>query len=260
MAVVCVLATAGPAAAKPGPGTSPAGYDISYPQCGGTYPSSVTFGIVGVNGGIVYSANPCLAGELNWAKAAANHAPSFYANTANPGPAYSSHWPTGQQAPQVCDGSNSPACSYDYGWNAAHDSFTDAVSAEAADGSLSPTAAAAASAWWLDVETGNSWETLESAYGATVSSATNDRAALQGETAFLSGQGVASVGVYSTAGQWSSITGGTGSMFSTSPVWIAGYKRLSFAQAGCNSTSFTGGRVTVTQYPSAGFDADYRCP
>jgi hypothetical protein len=256
-----LLLTAVPtAAASSSRSTTPAGYDISYPQCGGTYPSSVSFGIVGVNDGIVYSANPCLASELKWAEAAANHAPSFYANTANPGPAYSSHWPSGQQSPQVCNGSNSTQCSYDYGWDAAEDSFADAVSAETTDGSASPAAAAAAASWWLDVETGNSWETLESAYGATATSDANDQAALHGEIAALAGKGVASVGVYSTASQWTSITGGTGSAFAGSPAWLAGFRTLRSAESGCSSTSFTSGRVALTQYSSGGFDADYACP
>lgn len=260
MAGCALLATAGPAAAKPGPGATPTGYDISYPQCGGAYPTSVSAGIVGVNDGIVFSTNPCLASELQWAEVAANHAPAFYANTANPGPAYSSHWPTGQQSPRVCDGSNSAACSYDYGWNAAENSFTNAVNAETTDGAASPTAAAAAAPWWLDVETGNSWETLETAYGPTATSGANDQAALQGEIALLSSHGVGAVGFYSTGSQWASITGGTGSTFATSAVWIAGYRRIISAQAGCSSTSFTGGRVALTQYPAAGFDADYFCP
>src|SRR6202023_2083659 len=38
-------------------------YDISYPQCGGTYPTGA-FGIVGVNGGYPFvHYNPCLADE-----------------------------------------------------------------------------------------------------------------------------------------------------------------------------------------------------
>jgi len=260
VAVVGVLVTtAAPAAAGPTHSAGPTGYDISYPQCGGSYPTSVTFGIVGVNDGIVYSANPCAASELAWAEAAQNHAPAFYANTADPGPAYSSHWPKGQQSPEVCDGSNSSACSYDYGWNAAQNSFADAMAAEQADGSASPRTAATAAPWWLDVETGNSWETLESAYGATATSDANDSANLGGAVAYLVSQGVGTVGFYSTGSQWTSITGGTGSKFASSPDWVAGFRSLSFAQAGCSSTPFTGGRVALTQYPSGGFDADYAC-
>jgi hypothetical protein len=251
--------TAAPAAAKPTHSAVPTGYDISYPQCGLSYPKSVAFGIVGVNDGIVYSANPCAAGELAWAGAAQNHTPAFYANTADPGPAYSSHWPTGQLTPQVCDGSNSSACSYDYGWNAAQNSFADAIAAETADGSTSSKTAAAAAPWWLDVETANSWETLESAYGATPTSDANDQASLQGAVAYLVAQGVGTVGFYSTPSQWTVLTGGTGSSFAASPDWVAGFRTLSLAQAGCSSTSFTGGRVALTQYPSGGFDADYAC-
>lgn len=262
--VSVLFATTTPAAAKSshggGGGGAPSGYDISFPQCGRSYPTSVAFGIVGVNDGIVFSANPCGAGELAWAEAAQNHAPAFYANTGDPGPGYSSHWPTGQQSPEPCDGSNSAACSYDYGWNAAQNSFASAAAAEQADGSASPATAAAAAPWWLDVETGNSWETLESAYGANATSDANDQADLQGAVAYFTGQGVGTVGFYSTGSQWASITGGTGSAFAASPAWVPGYRTENSAQAGCSSSSFTGGRVVLTQYPSGGFDADYACP
>src|SRR5690242_19391397 len=46
------------------------GYDVSYPQCSGSYPSSPLFGIVGVNGGLANNANRCLSGELRWARQA----------------------------------------------------------------------------------------------------------------------------------------------------------------------------------------------
>ena len=39
---------------------TPTGYDISYPQCGGSYPRNIAFGIVGVTRGLAFSANPCL--------------------------------------------------------------------------------------------------------------------------------------------------------------------------------------------------------
>jgi hypothetical protein len=234
----------------PKPPSSPVTYDVSYPQCGGALPGNADSGIVGVNDGIVFSANPCLATEWTWATHATGHAPAFYANTGDPGPAYSSHWPAGQQAPQVCDGSNSTACAYDYGWNAAKDSFADAAKV---------TSAPASYGWWLDVETGNSWETLESAYGQTAVAQAADRAELSGEIAALRDAGVSTVGVYSTAYQWRQVTGGTGTQFAASSAWVAGTGSLATAAANCGSASFTGGPVVLTQYARSGYDADDRC-
>jgi hypothetical protein len=244
---------------------SPSGYDVSYPQCGQALPSSPLFGIVGVNNGILYSTNPCVGPELSWAQGAANRAPAFYANTADPGPAYSSHWPTGQVSPQACDptANNSTACSFDYGWNGAQNSFAVAVRAEQqANGTSWPTAttAAAQAPWWLDVETANSWQTLESAYGQTAGSRANDIGALDGAVAYLHSVGVAQVGLYSTSYQWTQVTGGTGSHFVADPDWVAGYGTQTSAQTGCSTGGFAGGGVRLTQYPSNGFDADYACP
>jgi hypothetical protein len=98
---VAALTASAAAAKKPphggggdggGGGNSPADYDVSYPQCGGPLPTNVLFGIVGVNDGIVFSANPCLgagnsASELQWAGQNA----ILYANTGNPGPSLSHH-------------------------------------------------------------------------------------------------------------------------------------------------------------------------
>src|SRR3954452_18880923 len=128
--ISCVaLFVVAPAAEAKSQAKSPAtGYDVSYPQCNQNLPAA-TFGIVGVNNGVVFSTNPCLGtgngpSELAWAQRATNHAPAFYANTGDPGPAYSSHWPTGQASPKACasTANNSTDCSYDYGWNAAMDS------------------------------------------------------------------------------------------------------------------------------------------
>ena len=44
------------------------GYDASFPQCSGSYPSNPLFGIVGVNGGLANNVNRCLSGELHWAR------------------------------------------------------------------------------------------------------------------------------------------------------------------------------------------------
>src|SRR5438876_10205749 len=161
------LPVAAGAKAKPaGRHRDPTGYDVSYPQCGAPLPTNVLFGIVGVNAGIVYSANPCLgagdgASELAWAERYEQPA-ILYANTADPGPALSKHWPTGQTSPQFCDPAqpDSASCSYDYGWNAAADSYRDAVDAYVSLGQVPPgaTQTPVPNEWWLDVESANSCE------------------------------------------------------------------------------------------------------
>ena len=269
VAGVALLMLASPVAGAKTKARPASGYDVSYPQCNTSLPSA-TFGIAGVNNGIVFSANPCLGtgdgpSELAWAQRASNRAPAFYANTGNPGPAYSSHWPTGQTSPRYCDpaANNSTDCSFDYGWNAAADSFSNAVTAEQQVNALTATAATSAAAqapWWLDVETTNSWQTLEPAYGQTAAAKANDIAALDGAVAYLQSAGVTHVGFYSTSWQWTQVTAGTGTHFATNPDWVAGLSNLDSAKSGCTATGFSGGRVELTQYPANGLDADYACP
>lgn len=224
------------------------GYDISWPQCDGAYPSNPAFGIVGVNRGIVFSENPCLASQLLWAGGAAGE---LYINTANPGPGLSSRWPVGQTAPRFCDPGHPDTveCAYDYGWNAAMASFETAAASYqllGLAGSLVETT------WWLDVETSNSWRAEPFALGFNV-------AALQGQVDYLHSVGVTKLGFYSTTYQWGEITGGT-TVFSAYPSWGAGAPNERVARSHCQSTpGFTGGRLAMVQYPWAGFDADLRC-
>jgi hypothetical protein len=235
---------------------STVGYDISYPQCNSSFPSAPAFGIVGVTGGKPFSANPCLGtgdgpSQLAWAGMNAQ----LYANTANPGPALSTHWPNGQTSPQPCNtasnpGSDTAECAYDYGWNAAADSYQDAVNAYNSLGWASPgsTRTPVANAWWLDVESANSW----------TANTTFNVDELQGEVDYLRSAGAASVGFYATPSDWQTITGSTSS-FAAYRSWIPGASSLSQAQANCAGGGITGGGVALTQYPSNGFDADYQC-
>ena len=238
------------------------GYDISFPQCASNLPVSAGFGIVGVNDGHPFSVNPCLARELRWATHTLTASPEFYANVDNPGPLNNANWPTLQQTPQVCFGANSVACSYDYGWNAARGSFHNAVVAESQIGAPSPSMAAPHARWWLDVESGNAWETIRTTTGPTSAAFANDDAVLQGELAYFASAGVTSVGVYSTMSQWIGLMGVTGSSFASTKAWMTGYATLATAQAACASAtgSFTGGRVAMIQYPSNGLDGGYQCP
>jgi hypothetical protein len=245
------------AAARPGGSPATVGYDISYPQCGGPFPANPAFGIVGVNRGIVFSPNPCLGAgngpsELAWAGGVRAQ---LYANTGNPGPALSTHWPNGQTFPRECNTASSPGsdtanCAYDYGWNAAADSYQTAVRAYISLG-LAPAGATStptANVWWLDVETGNSWR----------SDVSLNVAALQGAVAYLQSAGAASVGFYSTQNQWNQITGGT-LVFADHGSWLAGATTAKQAKNNCAASAFSGGAVTLAQYFAKGFDADLRC-
>ena len=254
LAILLSLATAvlvGTAVASSG-----TGYDISYPQCNAAFPASPGFGIVGVNDGLPFSANPCLgtgggASELQWAGLSAG----LYASTADPGPALSTHWPNGQSTPEQCNttanpGSNTAQCAYDYGWNAAGNSYQDAVNAYISLGwaPAGATRTPVANQWWLDVESANSWGT-DTAFNVDE---------LQGEADYLTSVGAASVGFYSTASDWRTITGAT-TTFAAYRSWVPGAGSLSQAQANCAGSGFTGGGVALTQYPSGGFDGDYQC-
>jgi len=238
LAALSLAASASAAHEKGGGTAKTTGYDVSYPQCGQSLPTNVSFAIVGVNNGIVFSVNPCLSSQLAWAKRY-EAVPILYANTANPGPALSSHWPTGQTAPKVCSASDSDsaACAYDYGWNAAADSYADAARA-----------GASASEWWLDVESANSWE----------SNTANNVAELQGEVAYFQSQGVTTVGFYANSNDWRTITGGT-TAFAALPSWRAGVGKQGTAASYCGTAGFTGGPTRYSQYASGGFDADVRC-
>jgi hypothetical protein len=246
VALVAVTADTAAAAAPrtPAPAGS-TGYDVSYPQCGAALPSDGGFGIVGVTNGLPWSANPCLKSEYSWSTGRP-YASGVYMNTANPGP-ISSHWTL--PGPAVCTDYSSytdPGCAYNYGWNAANQAYGTATSA---------TASASTSVWWwLDVETGNSWN----------GDGRSNAADIQGSIDYLRGQGVAGIGIYSTSYQWSSITGGyVVPAPSTGPLvadWVAGAGSLSQASSWCGpGFSFSGGPVQLVQYPAGSFDGNYVC-
>jgi hypothetical protein len=248
------------------PGTASAaaptkvGYDVSYPQCGSSLPSARAFAIVGVNGGLSTKANPCLASQLRWA-ATSNGSTSqpktqLYLNTANPGEVRDqvTTWPTSGSTPYgQCDGSNSSACSWQYGWQRAAYSittfFTNAARSASVDGRP------ASYTWWLDVETTNTWQSGSSA------ALERNRATLEGMGAYVVSRG-GGVGVYSTGSQWSQIVGSvpTTSTLAGVPSWLAGSSSLSDAQSDCRNPALTpGGRVTLTQYIVNGLDRDHAC-
>lgn len=254
--VLLLSAFASSAAAR----TAKVGYDISFPQCGGTYPSGQAFGIVGDNGGLANDANGCMGRELAWAQASPgltspSQAPtSLYINTADPGPAPGViDWPrSGSDVYGTCDGSWSKACAYVYAQQRATYSY-NLVSASYPD-------LASEAPWWLDIETSNTWATSStSGYrGLNI-------AAIQGFIDGLTSQGAAApVGIYSTASDWKTITGLTAkttrsALGSSPPAWVGGSLTRRQAHNTCAATGFTGGRPALAQYSANGFDADLRC-
>ena len=250
LAMVNASAAAAYAAQK---SSTPAGNDVSYPQCGKKLPSGQAFGIVGVNDGLANTTNPCLAKEITWAQASSGGTSqpkvSFYVNTANPGNLGVADWPTsntdpsGKTAPDPyppsCTGEDDQACAWQYGWNMA---YLDAHRVEPSPSSHQ---------WWLDVETINSWEP----------STANNQADLEGMVAYFQSNG-SDVGIYSTASQWGRIAG---NVSSSSPLgslknWIPGARTLAQARTNCGSAPLTsGGTVTVTQWAASPADGDFSC-
>jgi hypothetical protein len=253
--------------------SSPSGNDIGWPQCGGAYPQGQVFGIVGLNDGLANSLNPCLEDELRWAAASAGSPAippaSLYVNTADPGQVIAQilDWPTDNTDPAgasealgsatyedpygACGGTDSLACSWQYGWDRA---VTDLLWLEATSG-VGFSNVPASFPWWLDVETGNTWESGSS------DALTRNVADLEGMVDALRFVGrVTSVGIYSTSYQWSVITGGTASSATLAglPDWIPGARTQSGAVANCGLPAFTGGRVLIAQWFGR-FDSDVSC-
>jgi hypothetical protein len=233
------------------------GYDASYPQCSGSYPSNPLFGIVGVNGGLANNANPCISGELHWArdtpgqKRPKQQPLSLYIDTANPGGGHHvADWPNGGTTPvyAACNGELTNACSYIYGEQRAAHSYRLVAA-------LDPVAAKTAP-WWLDVELVASWA---GTYQLNI-------AALQGFIAGLHSAGATGpVGIYSTTAQWNEITGLTTQTTQTAfngrlPDWVAGTKAtVTQARQNCTNGGFTGVAPTLAQYRIGLLDADLRC-
>jgi hypothetical protein len=261
--VATALALLSVAAATPTAWAAPAeppGHDVSHPECDGEFPADSAFGIVGINRGRPFSANPCLAAQYRWATGRPNGA-AVYVNTSNPAPSSPYYWPrSGSADPALCRDSTSttdPGCAYNYGWHAA---------ANAAKTGKTLGRAVLGHTWWLDVETSNTWN----------GDPTANTAVLQGMYDYLRSHGVAKVGLYSTSYQWQKITGGytaaSADRYRTAwaphvtpdfplhdaPLWIATTGSLSNARTLCE-TSFTGAPTQMVQTQKDGFDTNVVC-
>lgn len=237
------------------------GADVSHPQCDERLPSGQAFGVVGVNGGLATAANPCLETQLRWAgrsSGAVAEQPrlQLYLNTANPGEIHElvTTWPSFGSTPYGdCDGRNSSACSWQYGWDRARTSVTSFFVPAARAAGVDPDPGAYT--WWLDVETANTWQT-----GFAPAQARN-RAALEGMAAYLFARG-ATVGLYSFRPHWQEIVGPVGwdSNLYRLGSWLPGASTQDRAEENCALPPLTaGGDVVLAQYVSGGQDHDVSC-
>lgn len=245
------------------------GYDISYPQCSTKLPTGQYFGIVGVNGGTAATTNSCLAQQLSWAntsKTGSNQAKvQLYVNTANPGEVINqiTTWPTNNTDKTgvvttnpygTCSGLNDQACSWQYGWNRAVEANIDRFAPAARTAGVNQSASAYT--WWLDVETMNTWQS------GSADALARNTATLEGMTSYFEAQG-GKVGLYSTAPQWTQITGS--SVASGSPLnglanWRPSGSSLSNAKANCSVAPLTaGGFISLTQYVVKNLDNNHSC-
>lgn len=208
--------------------TGSTGVDVSYPNCSTTIPK-VAFGIVGVTGGLVYSYNKCLSAQ-------AKHFTdlSLYINTGLNASASSSYY---SAALTTCNG-DANCAAYTYGYNAAKDAINYAQSQ-----------GVSSNKWWLDVETGNTWN----------SDPLQNRQSIQGAYDALIANRATTVGVYSTTAQWQTITDGWQNNW---PSWGATtWTTAKQAQTYCTGHQFTGGPSLLMQFQSkrSKLDQDVGC-
>jgi hypothetical protein len=206
--------------------TGSTGVDVSFPNCSASI-SKVSYGIVGLNGGTVYSQNSCASAE-----AAKFTNLSLYVNTGLNASASSTYY---AQAQAGCNG-DIYCAAYNYGYKAGQSAISYARSI-----GLNSTK------WWLDVETMNSW----------TSDPEQNQQSLKGEYDAIAAAGASLIGAYSTSAQWQSITGGWKNSW---PSWGATiFTTAKQAQKYCTGHQFTGGPSLLMQYKGSRLDQDVAC-
>jgi hypothetical protein len=203
--------------------------DVSWPNCKTAPANTFGAGIIGVNGGLDFHPNPCLAQETAWFGQYA-----LYINTGYPGSSSVRKFPA---SPKHCRASDKHCLAYNYGYNATIYAINYANLQNAH-----------ARQWWLDVETDNSW----------TNNFLVNRASLQGVTDAIKQKVLFStVGIYSSPNQWYIITGKWQNKL---PVWIAaGTSSKAIAAKACGAKPFTGGTTTQLSQYTTGLDENLSC-
>lgn len=228
------------------------GYDISQFQCNNVPTSPQSISIVQVTGGAIDNPpNPCYGQEAAWAGSRISSY-IFVDGLPSPPPPESESGPAG-----VCGG-NVNCQSYNFGYH-----WADHWVGYSHSLGIDPTL------WWLDVETSGSWNLSSAAYPSNGN-------VIAGAVAGLRASGVVP-GIYSTAYQWSRITGNVIN-FPDISLWVPGGGNVSggtysaqnicTGSAGSLYSPFAGGQIAVVQYgyagngytgPASNYDQDYAC-
>jgi hypothetical protein len=218
-------ATALASATNPYGGT---GADVSYPQCGALPAQGPgSFAVIGATGGRAFTSNTCLASEVVWAQ---THAASvtFYMNLNYPVGSTASKGASGKYG--SCKRADKVCMALNYGDNAAADAVAKAQA----------TGASTTGAWWIDIETANSWS-ADQTLNADV---------IQAALGYFNGRSL-SAGIYSTSAMWKKIAG---SYSPAVPNWV-----VSAAGANCNTPLFTAGSVWLVQQSSGTSGGNQAC-
>lgn len=209
------------------PGSS--GYDVSWPNSCSASVSGAAFSIVGVNHGRPFTFNSCFSNQ--YANAAGSR--SVYINTAYSGAYKRNITSTCSSLVSSTGLTGSYAQAWEIGCSEAETSFNGAGTTSAV-------------MWWLDVETGNSWSSSNFKL--------NDDA-IRGAADRLHGLTGKPVGIYSTAGSWSTITRGANFSTIVDGEWDAG----SGTCPPSGTIGFTAAPVWLEQTGQSGIDSDTAC-
>lgn len=209
------------------------GWDISYPQCGGSFPPGpMAYSIIGINGGRAFKHNKCLGEQWQWARS--QGAAGVYVNV---------HAPRSQQELQAgatsdrqpnCNGA--PGCVF---YNFAVNGIRDSLAYARSQGVDAPFI-------WLDVEQLNYWAPQQELNAIVI----------RGAIDAVREAGL-DVGIYSTPYQYGKITGDEQAQV---PVWSAGAPNADAVGNYCATRGFAGGPVALVQLLPGRYDPNFACP